>query len=296
MKTFLSLLVLVLIIGSQDLSAQQAAKDDTKTSTFQVGFFHPIGSHGKSSGEITNNISLNILSGYTRGLDGFELSFISSVMNGNMKGCQIAGASNIVTGTTQGIQIGMCSNVNLGKTNGLQLSGIANVVTDSTRAVQISGGANVVNDHFTGTQLAGIGNVVNGNVKGTTIAGAANVANGEMKGVQISGLFNYTKINQGLQLGFINVADSSSGVSIGFLSIIKHGYYNFSLFTDEMLMANLNYKMGTKKFYNILGVSLSQKMWGLTYGIGTHFLSEKKLSFNTDLSFTNMSYQKIFEN
>jgi hypothetical protein len=62
-----------------------------------------------------------------------------------------------------------------------------------------------------------------------------------------------------------------------------------------MLMANLNYKMGTNKFYNIFGVSANNVMWGAIYGFGTNIRAEKKLSLNFDLSFTNMSYKKTFE-
>jgi hypothetical protein len=296
MKKSTQILIALFMLSSLNIYAQDTTKNNAlKTSTYQVSLFHPIGTNGRASDKTSNDLSLNILSGYTGGLNGFELSFFSSVMNGNMKGCQISGFSNINTKTTKGVQIGLFSNINLGHTRGLQLSGFSNIVADSAEITQLSGFSNLVKGNFSGAQISGFGNFVIGNSKGIQISGFANIATKESKGTQIAGFINYAKVNSGLQLGFINIADSSDGVSIGFMSIIKHGYYKLSLYTDEMLMANLNYKMGSNKFYNIFGVSASQKMWGVTYGIGKHIRPEKKVSLNIDLSFTNMSFKKTFE-
>ena len=340
----LLILTALYIIFSQGIYAQDTTQNNAeKTCFYQVSFINPLGTNGRTSGKIKNNLSFNMLSGYNGGLNGFELSLFSGVNNGNMDGCQIAGFSNVNLGKATGTQIGGFSNVNLGYTKGVQISGFSNLIADSAEGVQISGFSNVVNGNYSGAQISGFSNMVKGNSKGALISGFSNVVNGnysgaqisgfnnvvignsnglqisgftniatgnskgnqisgftnvtvgESDGAQISGFFNYTRKNKGLQLGFINVADSSEGVSIGFMSIVKQGYYKLNLFTDEMLMANLNYKMGSNKFYNIWGVSANTEMWGLTYGFGTLIRSEKKVSFNIDLSATNMNYKKIFE-
>jgi len=312
MKKKSLILIVLYIIFSQNIKAQDTTLNNAvKPNFFQMSFIHPLGTNGKASGKTSNSLSFNILSGYTGGLDGFELSLFSSVINGNMKGCQITGFSNVNLGKAEGAQIGCFSNVNLGQTKGLQISGFSNLVADSAEGVQISGFSNIVKGNYSGAQISGFSNMVNGNTKGVQVSGFANIATGiskgnqisgfsnvavgESDGAQISGFFNYTRKNKGLQLGFINVADSSEGVSIGFMSIVKQGYYKLNLFTDEMLMVNFNFKMGSNKFYNIWGLSANTEMWGVTYGIGTRIRSEKKTNFNIDLSATNMSYKKIFE-
>jgi len=54
--------------------------------------------------------------------------------------------------------------------------------------------------------------------------------------LQIAGIFNYTKMNKGLQVGLINYSDSSTGVSIGLLSIVKNGIPQLEISTDEFFL------------------------------------------------------------
>jgi len=188
---------------------------------------------------------------------------------------------NVIAGYANGIsgcEIGTVLNISKHDVKGLQLAGFGNITGGNTKACQ----------------MAGVFNQNVGNASGLQMAGFSNVVLDALKGVQI-GTLNFAKVNKGFQLGIINVVDSSDGVSIGFVSIVRKGYYNLSLFTDEMLMANVNFKMGAHTFYNIWGLSANNEMWGLTYGVGIHTHPEKKLSFNYDLSFTNMSYKKAFE-
>ena len=312
MKKKIQMLLALYSLFSLNIYAQDTTQNKTvKTSFYQVSFIHPVGTNGRFSGAISNKLSFNILSGYTGGLDGFELSLFSGVDKGPVKGCQIAGFSNVNLGSVNGSQIGCFSNVNLGSTKGLQIAGFLNLDADSVEGIQISGFSNIIKGNAKGAQISGFCNVVNGNANGAQISGFANVVTGDSKGMQISGFanvaagvsedaqisgfINAARVNKGLQLGFINVADSSTGVSIGFMSIVRHGYFNLSLYTDEMLMANLSYKMGTHQFYNIWGVSANKEMWGLTYGLGKLFRSDKKVSINIDLTATNMNYKKIFE-
>jgi hypothetical protein len=186
----------------------------------------------------------------------------------------VAGYSNGLSG----FEIGTVLNISKRNVNGVQMAGFGNITGGNTKAFQI----------------ASVFNQTVGNATGMQMAGFSNVVLDTLKGVQI-GALNFAKINKGFQLGIINVVDSSDGVSIGFVSIVRKGYYNLSFYPDEMLMANLTFKMGAHTFYNIWGLSANTEMWGLTYGVGIHSHPEKKISFNYDLSFTNVSYKKAFE-
>lgn len=177
--------------------------------------------------------------------------------------------------------------------DGVEL-GTLNISKQDVNGFQFSGLGNITGGNTNGLQIAGVFNRNAGNVKGFQLSGFSNIILDTLKGLQIS-CVNYVKTNRGVQFGLINLADSSDGVSIGFITVVKKGYYNVSLFTDEMLMPNAVFKMGTHRFYNIWGLSASKEMWGLTYGVGFHQNQVKKISQNYDLSFTNMSFKKPFE-
>ena len=178
--------------------------------------------------------------------------------------------------------------------NGIELGTLLNISKNDVKGFQFSGFGNITGGKTKGFQAAGAFNRNVGNVSGFQLSVFSNIVLDTLKGLQI-GAVNYVKSNNGFQFGFINLADNSSGVSIGFMTIVKKGYYNLSCYTDEMLMPNIAFKMGTKKFYNIWGLSASKEMWGLTYGFGIHHKPENKISLNYELSFTQMSYKKPFE-
>lgn len=178
--------------------------------------------------------------------------------------------------------------------NGVELGTLLNISKNDVKGFQFSGFGNITQGKTKGFQVASVFNRNIGNVSGLQLSGLSNIVLDTLKGVQI-GFVNYVRVNKGFQFGIINMVDSSSGVSIGFISVAKKGYYNLSVFTDEMLMPNIAFKMGTNKFYNIWGLSAEKDMWGLTYGFGIHPKPEKKYSFNYDFSLTQMSYKKPFE-
>ncbi|MEI7595323.1 MAG: STN and carboxypeptidase regulatory-like domain-containing protein [Bacteroidota bacterium] len=212
----------------------------------------------------------------------FQFSILPTIgTNRSVSGAMINKISfNTIAGYSNGVE-------------GVEL-GTINITKQNVEGFQFAGLGNVTGGYTKGFQAAGIFNRNAGNVSGFQLSGLSNIILDTLKGLQI-GCFNYVKTNRGLQLGFINLADSSDGLSIGVLTIVKKGYFNASLFIDEMLMPNAVFKMGTHKFYNIWGLSASQEMWGLTYGVGFHRNQERKLSLNYDLSFTNMSFKKTFE-
>jgi hypothetical protein len=64
-------------------------------------------------------------------------------------------------------------------------------------------------------QFAPVGNIANKNVSGIQVAALGNVAGSKFEGIQLGGLFNYAKHLRGLQVGLINIADTSRGFQRG---------------------------------------------------------------------------------
>ncbi|MCX6266392.1 MAG: hypothetical protein NTW16_03415, partial [Bacteroidetes bacterium] len=201
MKMIEKLIITACVIFPAFLPAQDTT--NIKTRSLQVGFITPLSSNGLNSWNITNKFSINLLAGYAGGIDGVEFSGLGSVLQGTMRGAQFSGLCNIV----------------LKETKGVQFSGLLNY----------SPGPKV-------TQLSGLLNVVPGNNQGLQIGGLANITSGRLSGTQISGLFNYAGKLRGVQLGFINYADSlEKGVPIGFLSFVRNGYTAFEIGSTETL-------------------------------------------------------------
>jgi len=97
----------------------------------------------------------------------------------------------------------------------------------------------------------------------------------------------------GTQIGFVNIADSCSGAAIGIVNIVKTGYHQIELGTDDMLMANLSYRSGIKKLHTIVGASIkpdnsSNVVWGTTFGLGTSVNLSPRTLFDTELLYSQI--------
>jgi hypothetical protein len=284
----------------------------------EVSFVTPLGTNGKEGAKTVNNVSLNIIGGYSAGLEGVEASSVFNIENDYMHGSQFSGVVNSVHNDVTGTQMAGVMNLNGGHTNGLQLAGLINIVNDSLKGLQGAGFANIVKGRTKGTQLAGfmnsVGermqgtqfagfsnmihdsaeavqvagalNITSGKITGFQAAGLGNIAGGDVNGTQVSGLFNIAKKVKGSQIGIINIADSVTGAQIGILSFSRKGYRRVELSGSELLYGNVAYKMGTKKFYNIFSVgarvSGQQYAWGLGLGFGTSFDLHRNASLSID--------------
>lgn len=318
-----------------------------------------LGSHGKLGAQVINKFSLNMIGGYTAGLDGVEIGTIFNIDKKDVQYVQVAGGFNVVGGRFKGVQVGGLhnnvldsiqgvegvqisgfSNLVKGPFIGAQVGGIYNKTGTSLEGVQISGfinriksdikGAQVggiynqVNGHMEGAQTSGFINVTKENLNGAQIAGIYNQTDGTMEGVQIAAafniarkgadgwqlaglgninkgetkkvqtglLFNYTKKLSGVQLGLVNIADSSSGYSIGLINIIKKGgYHKLVISANEVLPLNVAIKTGSSKLYSILTagmtVSAHHKAYAFGFGIGKAFSLSQKLELTTE--FTSQS-------
>lgn len=185
---------------------------------WQISLVPNVGSNKDIAPIAVNNFSLNVLAGYSRGLEGFELGGVANIESHDVKGMQIAGFTNLVGRNTKGIQVAGGINHTMRTLEGIQIAGFGNTVWDTLSGVQIAGGANVVKGGLRGVQIAGACNVATQDVDGTQIAGAVNVTPKDVKKAQIAGGVNYGRKVSGAQIaGGVNVAlDSVGGGQVGF--------------------------------------------------------------------------------
>jgi len=223
---------------------------------YQVSIVPGLSTNGKLNSQVINNFSLNIFGGYSGGTNGVELG----------------GLFNIDKKDAQYVQLGGLANLVGGNMSGLQVAGISNTVLDTVRGVQIGGVSNYSGRTLSGVQIAG---VVNVNIK-------------QVNGVQIAGVFNYTKHLKGVQIGVINISDTSDGYSIGLINIVFKGYHKLSLYTNELINLNVGVKSGTSKLYSILIGGYNsvpdQKVWSFGYGLGSELVQGRRFGLNAELS------------
>lgn len=233
---------------------------------FQVSITPGLSTHGRLSGQVINNVSFNVFGGYTGGVNGFELGGLFNLDKKDVQYVQIGGLLNVVGGNVRGVEIGGIHNTVLGSVTGLQIGGVSNFAMKKASGVQVSG--------------------------------VANVSHGEMDGVQISGVFNYAKRLRGLQVGLINIADTSAGYSIGLVNIILKGYHQLSLSSNEITNVNVAFKTGNRKLYSILqaGVNVreNEKVYSFGYGLGSDWPLTNWLYINPELS-ANYLYLGAFD-
>lgn len=241
-KITILILSIILLSAAQNQSYGQNDTADYRYSPFQMTFmFPPFSTNGLDNANYINNLSLNLFTGVSGGVDGIELGgfinvdrfFVSGIqlagfgntVGGYVDGIQMAGFYNAVGGNVRYVQGAGFINVTGGTQNGLQGAGFMNVVGSSLYGFQGAGFANVVGGDMTGIQGAGFANVAGGSVMGLQGAGFINVAGRADNGVQAAGFGNVAGSGAlNLQAsGFFNVADSIQGAQLaGFFN--RAGY------------------------------------------------------------------------
>lgn len=212
---------------------------------FQVSLTPGLSTHGMLSPQVVNKFSLNLLGGYTAGV------------------------------------------------NGLEIGGIFNINKRSTKYLQAAGIFNLVGGNVTGLQLAGVHNFAIDTVKGVQLSGFINKAEGQVSGMQLSILHNETHKLKGVQIGVVNVADTSHGASIGLINVIRNGFYKASLTTNGLTNTNISFKTGTHTFYsNLLAgakISNDRKLYAVGFGIGHDLMLSNRVyvSAEADYQFAN---------
>ena len=254
----------------------------------QFSLIPGVSSRGKLSGQVINNFSFNLLGGYTGGVNGMEIGGLFNIVNQEVKYLQLAGLFNIAGGPASGVQVAGIHNTVLNPVYGLQVAGINNFVKGKYTGIQVAGIHNHVTDSVSGLQISGISNYARAKVAGAQLSGIANFSNRIMAGIQVSGVFNYAKHVKGLQLGLINIADTSDGYSIGLINFVLKGVHQLDFSANETFPVTTAFKSGNKKLYSILVASASakqqEKAYALGYGMGREFGLGKKFSLNPELT------------
>ncbi|MFZ5972918.1 MAG: STN and carboxypeptidase regulatory-like domain-containing protein [Bacteroidota bacterium] len=296
---------------------------DTLYRTFQFSFLPFMGTNGQLSGNVINDYSINLLGGYSLGtrqveVGGFfnfdrgdaawaQIAGFGNMVGGRVQGIQVAGFFNANGGAStavqvagfgnmnfrefQGVQVAGFTNISLKEADGVQVAGFANYSKGYSRGVQVAGFANVHRQSLDGSQVAGFTNVATGSLRGSQVAGFANIASGTVRGSQVAAFFNYGGKVRGSQVAFLNVADSLTGVPVGFLSFVSHGYHKIELSADEVFFGNLAFRSGVRQFYNIIHASFKpdyafgrDNVWSFGYGVGTARRVAPWLHLNLDIT------------
>ncbi len=270
---------------------------------FQLSLLPGISTNRQLGSHIVNDLSLNILGGFTGGTDKLEIGAGFNIDRGSVKYTQVAGLFNIVGDTMKGFQAAGFMNYTMKTVTGMQAAGFVNFtrnqfsgfqaagfinsVIDSVKGVQTAGCINLATKDVAGTQIAGFMNYAR-KVKGAQVAGFINVSPVSVTGAQISGFMNYSKNSHGTQIGFINIADSSDACPIGVFSFVVHGFHKLEISANEVTYLNLAFKTGNKKFYNTLmaGINpdINNRYYSIGYGIGHEFTTSKKTGIDLELS------------
>jgi hypothetical protein len=236
------------------------------------------------------------ISNYIKGaVTGVQLSGIYNHVQGNVKGLQASGIAGYVKGNFTGVQLSSIHNHVAGSFTGIQASNISNFIKGKLIGAQLSNIHNVCYDSVFGLQAASIVNFAHKQVSGVQLSTFGNFANRELNGVQISPIFNYTKKLRGVQIGLINVCDTSAGYSIGLINIVFKGYHKIAFSTNEVLKYNAAFKTGNSKLYSILLAGYGRtsnhdwdsdtaKVFSFGYGIGHEFSIAKWFSINPEFT------------
>lgn len=254
----------------------------------QASLIPSLSTRGMMNSQINSSFSLNLLGGYTGGVDGFEMAGLYNINRMNVHALQMAGLFNTVGGSVKGVQLAGLYNNIFGDLNGLQISGIYNSVKGAQIGVQISGIYNQAKQDAKGIQIAAIHNNVTGSQNGLQISGIYNTGNQKVRGIQIA-LLNFAKETDGLQIGLINFAGSPSGYSFGLLNFKKHGYQKFSITRNEISDINFSVKTGDNKLYTILMAGKSErtneeKLTSFGFGLGKNILLANRVTYNPEIS------------
>lgn len=181
---------------------------DTLTRRFQLSFVPYIGTNGLLSGNVINQLSFNMIGGYSYGNKGAEFGGIFNINRRDVTGYQAGGVFNIVGGSFKGFQSGGVLNSVRGKMQGFQAGGVMNIALGGVQGFQAGGMFNVTKGHVQGFQAAGFMNINIDSVQAFSAAGFANIAAKKHTGAQAAGLFNYSTNHQyGVQIaGLFNSA------------------------------------------------------------------------------------------
>ncbi|NML20916.1 hypothetical protein HHL16_08525 [Pseudoflavitalea sp. G-6-1-2] len=233
---------------------------------YQMSLVPGISSNGKLNGQVVNNISLNLLGGYSAGVNGVEVGGLFNIAKKDVKYVQIAGLTNMDGANVRGVQIAGITNTVLDTMDGVQIGGIGNFVKRNAKGWQIGGVFNTTGGKFEGFQLSGFANYAGKEFKGMQGSGNYNVAIGSFRGAQISGWGNFAKGNtNGVQIGGnvnVNWKDLTGAQLSGILN------FNGGHIKGAQIAGILNVAGGTTNGVQISSIfNYTKKLRGVQFGL-----------------------------
>ena len=271
----------------------------------QFSFIPGVSTSGLLNGNSTNNLSINILAGYSQATNGVEVGGLLNIDRYHVNGVQIAGIGNFTGRFVRGVQVASIFNYNGYVCEGAQVSAFSNINGNDLKGWQISAFSNLNNGKIYGGQVTSFSNVALKEIEGVQISAFSNVAISEISslqlsgftnyagtngGVQLSSFFNYAHSNKGVMMSFLNYADTSSGIPLGFMSIVRRGYHVMEISGTETFPINLAFRTGVNLFYNIVEVGAGSNAFKATYGFGTMPSIGRKLDLSMDLTASAVVY------
>jgi hypothetical protein len=219
--------------------------------TFQVSLTPGLSTHGKLSAQVVNTVSVNVIGGYTAGVNGVELGGAFNINKTDVKYVQAAGLLNFTGGSVKGVQ----------------LAGLHNHVLGNVEIVQASGIANFVKGNVTGAQLAGVYNHVSKDVKGLQASGIANFVKGNTTGAQLSSIYNHVAGSfTGLQAS--NISNFVYGKFVGVqLSNIYNVCYDSVVGLQVTNMVNFAHKQVRGAQLSVIGNFANRELNGAQIGL-----------------------------
>jgi hypothetical protein len=273
MKNLALVMVLMLatagaLLAQDEETPATTTGSDTEAMTFPFMFsFVPGVSIPPRPGAtpVINKLHFGYLGNYCNTLEGFGLSSVLDIVQGELHGGQVSGIANLVIsnlkvslsepwsyGSSEGCQVAGILNLAAGTNpTWFQVAGIANGQLGDMSGGQFAGLGNCSFGAFSGAQVAGLANVHVGAIEGVQVAGLGNVAIGDLSGAQVSSLGNVLigKVS-GAQVGLFNFAMDVDGAQVGLFNINLGGELWVDVGYDEMNMLAFSIRHGTKYFYN----------------------------------------------
>ncbi|MBC8986471.1 hypothetical protein H9X96_11845 [Pedobacter sp. N36a] len=99
---------------------------------FQASLTPGLSSHGRMSSRVINKVSLNVIGGYTAGVDDFEIAGLFNLSKGEVRALQVAGMININSRTSRGVGIAGLANISSRTSSGIQIAGLFNIAKKNT--------------------------------------------------------------------------------------------------------------------------------------------------------------------
>ena len=121
-------------------------------------------------------MTLNMLIGYSAGVDGIEIGSFLNMQKYYVQGVQIGGFANIVGTYMEGFQSAGFMNIVKEEVSGVQASGFMNFAGEMNDAVQLAGFANLTKLSNGGFQVSGFMNTAPVGFQNGQVSGFANIS------------------------------------------------------------------------------------------------------------------------